>query len=297
MVHYASFGAQAKKNRIMIEQKILSKEDFLSLRVANILQRNNVNIKGRGEKVMLFAHGFGCSQEAWKRITHAFADEYKLILFDYVGAGKSDISAYDKTRYSTLDGYAQDILEICHELNIKDAIFVGHSVSTMIGALASIKEPSLFKKLIFIGPSPCYLNAEGYTGGFEQEDIDALLEIMDDDFIGWAKLMSPQIMGNPKKPELTEEMENNFCSADHEIVKDFARVTFLSDNRKYLPDIPVESLTLQCTEDILAPLEVGKYIQEVTPGNKLVILKATGHCPHISAPEETIEAIKDFLQK
>lgn len=244
---------------------------------------------------MLFAHGFGCSQNAWKRITSAFTDNYKLVLFDYVGAGKSDISAYNKVRYSTLDGYAQDILEICHELNIKDAIFVGHSVSSIIGALASIKEPSVFKKLIFIGPSACYLNSDGYTGGFEQEDIDALFEIMDDDFIRWAKLMSPQIIGNSERLELAEEMENNFCSTDHEIVKDFARVTFLSDNRKDLPNIPVESLTLQCSEDILAPLEVGKYIHENTPNNTMVILKATGHCPHMSEPEETIAVIKAFL--
>lgn len=261
----------------------------------NILQRNNVTIQGNGEQVMLFAHGFGCSQNAWKRITSAFTDNYKLVLFDYVGAGKSDISAYNKVRYSTLDGYAQDILEICHELNIKDAIFVGHSVSSIIGALASIKEPSVFKKLIFIGPSACYLNSDGYTGGFEQEDIDALFEIMDDDFIRWAKLMSPQIIGNSERLELAEEMENNFCSTDHEIVKDFARVTFLSDNRKDLPNIPVESLTLQCSEDILAPLEVGKYIHENTPNNTMVILKATGHCPHMSEPEETIAVIKAFL--
>lgn len=262
----------------------------------NILHRNNVTIKGKGENVMLFAHGFGCSQEAWKRITHAFEDDYKLILFDYVGAGKSDISAYDKSKYSTLDGYAQDILEICHELNIKDAIFVGHSVSAMIGALASIKYPAIFKKLIFIAPSACYLNSNGYIGGFEQEDMDALFEIMDDDFIRWAKLMSPQIMGNPDMPELASEMENNFCSTDREIVKDFARVTFLSDNRKDLPNIPVESLTLQCSEDIIAPLETGKYIYEHAPNNTMVILKATGHSPQMSAPEETIAEIKAFCK-
>ena len=261
----------------------------------DILHRNNVTIKGKGEKIMLFAHGFGCSQQAWKRITPAFEDDYKLVLFDYVGAGKSDISAYNKARYSTLEGYAEDILEICNELKIKDAVFVGHSVSSMIGALASIKDPSVFKKLIFIAPSPCYLNAEGYTGGFEQEDIDALFEIMDDDFIGWAKLMSPQIIGNAEKPELIEEMESNFCTTDREIVKDFARVTFLSDNRVDLPGIRVESLTLQCNEDILAPLQVGKYINDHTPNNTMVILEATGHCPHMSAPEETIATIKKFL--
>ena len=203
----------------------------------NILHRNNVTIKGKGENVMLFAHGFGCSQEAWKRITHAIEDDYTLILFDYVGAGKSDISAYDKAKYSKLDGYAQDILEICHELNIKDAIFVGHSVSTIIGALASIKDPSIFKKLIFIGPSACYINSDGYMGGFEQEDIDALFEIMDDDFIKWAKLMSPQIMATPDMPELALDMETNFCSTDREIVKDFARVKVLTTFSIVFPSI------------------------------------------------------------
>lgn len=261
----------------------------------NILQRNNVTITGNGDKVMLFAHGFGCSQDAWRRILSAFADDHKLILFDYIGAGKSDISAYDKERYSTLEGYAEDILEICYELKIRDAVFVGHSVSCMIGALAAIKEPSIFKKLIFIGPSACYLNGVGYTGGFEKDDLDTLFEIMEDDFTGWAKLMAPKVMGNPGKPGLTDEIENFFCSTDQEILKDFARVTFLSDNRKDLPNIPVESLTLQCSEDIIAPMAVGEYIQENTPANKMIILKATGHCPHMSEPAETIAAIRSFL--
>ena len=261
----------------------------------NILQRNNVTITGNGEKAMLFAHGFGCSQDAWRRIIPAFTDDHKLILFDYIGAGKSDVSAYDKVRYSTLEGYVTDILEICNELKIKDAVFVGHSVSCMIGALAAIKEPSIFKKLIFIGPSACYLNGVGYAGGFEKDELDTLFEIMEDDFTGWAKLMAPKVMGNPERTELTDEIEDFFCSTDHDILKDFARVTFLSDNRTDLKNIPVESLTLQCSEDIIAPLAVGKYVHQNAPGNKMIILKATGHCPHMSEPEETITAIKSFL--
>lgn len=261
----------------------------------NILKRNNVNITGKGDQVIMFAHGFGCDQNAWRRITHAFADNYKLILLDFVGAGKSDITAYDKTKYNTLDGYAEDILEICKELNVKDAIFIGHSVSCMIGALASIKEPSVFEKLIFIGPSPCYINCESYTGGFDKEDIDNLFEIMDDDYIKWSQNMAPKIMGGKQQAELQQELTESFCTTDPEVAKAFAKVTFLSDNRKDLPQIPVESLTLQCSEDIIAPLEVGKYIHENTPNNIMVILNATGHCPHMSAPEETIEAIKTFL--
>jgi sigma-B regulation protein RsbQ len=263
--------------------------------MTNILQRNNVTIKGKGEKVMLFAHGFGCDQNAWRKISNAFADDYKLMLLDFVGAGKSDISAYDKKKYSTLNGYADDILEICHELKIENAIFIGHSVSCMIGALASIKEPAVFKKLIFIGPSPCYLNGDDYSGGFDQEDLDNLFEIMNDDYTTWSKTMAPKIMGDKQGEELKEELTESFCSTDPEIAKAFAKVTFLSDNRKDLAHIPVESLTLQCSEDIIAPLQVGKYINENTPNNKMIILNATGHCPHMSAPAETIAAIKSFL--
>ncbi len=194
-----------------------------------------------------------------------------------------------------MDGYAQDILEICEELNLKNTVFIGHSVSCMIGALASIKEPSIFSKLVFIAPSASYLNEDGYVGGFEKEEIDSIFELMDEDYIKWSKSMAPKIMGENQEPEIQEELTDLFCSTDADIAKDFARVTFLSDNRQDLPRIPVESLTLQCTDDIIAPLEVGKYIHENTPDNTLVILKATGHCPHMSEPEETIAAIKAFL--
>lgn len=261
----------------------------------NILKRNNVNITGSGETVLFFAHGFGCSQNAWRRITSAFEDDYKLVLIDYVGSGNSDILAYDKDKYDKLDGYAEDIIEVCDELKVKDAVFIGHSVSAMIGALVSIKRPAIFKKLILVAPSACYINEPDYNGGFEREDIDALLELMEEDYEGWAKLLSPQIIANDDRPDLVAEMEENFCKTDHNVVKQFARVTFLTDNRKDLPNIPVESLTLQCTDDMVAPLAVGEYINKHAPNNKLMILKATGHCPHMSAPEETIEAIKSFL--
>lgn len=245
---------------------------------------------------MLFAHGFGCDQNAWRKITHAFEEDYKLILFDYVGAGKSDLSAYDKEKYNCLKGYVDDVLDICHELNITDAIFVGHSVSCMIGALAAIEEPSIFEKLIFIGPSPCYLNCEGYTGGFDQDDLDSLFELMDDNYITWSKIMAPKIMGDQNDPAPAEELSEFFCSCDPEIAKAFARVTFSSDNREDLPKIPVQSITLQCSQDIIAPTVVGEYIQENTPNNTMTLLNATGHCPHMSAPEETIQAIKNFLK-
>jgi sigma-B regulation protein RsbQ len=261
----------------------------------NILSRNNVVISGKGKETLVFAHGFGCDQNAWKYITGAFSPDYKLVLFDYVGSGKADHTAYDPLRYNSLNGYAQDILEICNELELDNAVFIGHSVSCMIGALASIKQPSIFKKLVFICPSPRYLNDGNYKGGFEQEDLDGLFELMDDDYIKWAHVIAPAIMGNKQQPALGEELIDSFCSMDPEIAKSFARVTFLSDSRKDIINIPVKSLTLQCLEDRIAPMEVGNYMKENIPDNTLVIMKATGHCPHMSAPEETIHAIKSFL--
>lgn len=263
--------------------------------MTNILKRNNVTIQGDGKQVILFVHGFGCDQTVWKYISPAFSADYKLILIDLVGAGKSDYTAYDKSRYSKLDGYAADIIEICEELQLNDVIFIGHSVSCMIGALASIAKPSLFKKLIFIGPSPRYLNDNNYIGGYDMEDLNLLFELMDDDFIAWSNAMAPAIMGIENSTELGESLAASFCTLDPNIAKDFARVTFLSDNRKDLPLISVESLTLQCKHDILAPVEVGNYINKEAKNNTLVLLEATGHCPHQSAPLQTINAIKSFL--
>ncbi|TKK66667.1 alpha/beta hydrolase [Ilyomonas limi] len=263
--------------------------------MSNLLKRNNVTVIGAGREVMLFAHGFGCDQNAWRCILDAFTSDYKVVLFDYVGAGKSDLSAYDKTRYSTLQGYAQDILDICEALNLKDVIFVGHSVSSMIGLLAAKEKPAYFKKLVFVGPSPRYLNDENYTGGFEKEDLEKLFEIMDSNYLGWSRTLAPAIMGSSNGPALGEELANSFCATDPEIAKQFARVTFLSDNRKDLSGLKVESLTLQCADDIIAPQEVGYYMKEHTPGNTLVLMKAKGHCPHMSAPGETINAIKSFI--
>jgi sigma-B regulation protein RsbQ len=261
----------------------------------DVLKRNNVNILGEGKEIMLFVHGFGCDQTVWKHIFPAFEQDYKIVLFDFVGAGESDISQYDKSRYSRLEGYAEDILEICYELKLCDIIFVGHSVSCMIGALAAIKVPSIFKKLVLVGPSPRYLNDDGYIGGFEKKDLEILFELMDDNYIIWGNSTAKAIMANAERPELGEDLASSFCALDPDIAKDFARVTFLSDNRNDLPHIPVQSLTLQCTEDMLAPIEVGHYINRNTKDNTLVIMEATGHCPHLSAPEETIRALRSYL--
>jgi sigma-B regulation protein RsbQ len=244
---------------------------------------------------MLFAHGFGCDQNMWRYVWPAFADEYRIVLFDHVGAGGSDLLAYDYERYSSLQGYADDVLDICRELALSEVVFVGHSVSAMIGVLAAITQPQQFARLVLIGPSPRYINDEGYTGGFSREDIDGLLESLESNFLGWSSTMAPVIVGNADRPELGEELTNSFCRADPQIAAQFARVTFLSDNRADLAHVSTPSLVLQCSEDALAPETVGEYVQRHLPDGRLVQLRATGHCPNLSAPEETVAAMRAFL--
>jgi sigma-B regulation protein RsbQ len=258
-------------------------------------EKNNVRVLGNGTQPLIFAHGYGCDQNMWRFITPAFQDRYKVVLFDHVGAGRSDISAYNRTRYSSLRGYADDVLQICRELDLKDAIFVGHSVSSMIGVLASIAEPSRFSKLILIGPSPCYINDGDYAGGFGRGDIEGLLESLESNYLGWSSTMAPVIMGNRERPHLGEELTNSFCRTDPEIAKHFARVTFLSDNRADLSKVKTPALILQCSEDAIAPTVVGEYVHRNLAGSRLRVLEATGHCPHLSAPEETAAAMKAYL--
>ncbi|HEV2914814.1 MAG TPA: alpha/beta hydrolase [Pyrinomonadaceae bacterium] len=262
----------------------------------DILVRNNVKVSGRGTQPMLFAHGFGCDQNMWRFVTPAFEDDYKIVLFDYVGSGKSDLRAYSTERYASLDGYAQDVLDICAELNLTNTIFVGHSVSTVIGMLASIREPERFDRLILVGPSPRYINdPPDYVGGFERADIVGLLDVMEKNYIGWANFLAPVIMKNPSRPELTRELEESFCSTDPKIARLFAEATFFSDNRSDLPQVKIPSLIMQCSEDAIAPLEVGDYLHKHLRGSALRVMEATGHCPHMSHPEETIRIIKEYL--
>lgn len=263
---------------------------------AGAVKRNNVVIKGKGSQPMLFAHGFGCDQHMWRYVTPAFEDDYRIVLFDHVGAGKSDLSAYDYNKYDKLEGYASDIVEIARALDLKDIILVGHSVSAMIGILAVTQAPELFHSLIMVGPSPSYINDGDYVGGFTREQIDELLESLDNNHLGWSMTMAPVIMGNPDRKELGEELANSFCRTDPQIAKHFARTTFMTDKRDSLSKVDIPSLILQCSSDVIAPVCVGEYMHERMPQSKLVIMKATGHCPNLSAPEETIAAIKAFLQ-
>lgn len=244
---------------------------------------------------MLFSHGFGCDQNMWRYVAPAFQKKYNTVLFDHVGAGNSDLSAYSFSKYDKLEGYAEDIVEIARELKISSAIFVGHSVSGVIGLLAAKMAPELFKKLILVAPSPSYINDENYTGGFSRSEIDELLESLNDNHLGWSATMAPVIMGNPDREELGKELTNSFCKTDPEIAKHFARTTFLTDKREILADAKIPVLILQCSEDVIAPVEVGRYMHRQIDGSKLIIMNATGHCPNLSAPEETISAIREFL--
>jgi sigma-B regulation protein RsbQ len=259
------------------------------------IQRNNVQVKGQGDRAMVFAHGFGCDQNMWRFVAPAFESRFKTVLFDHVGAGRSDLAAYDAAKYATLSGYAADLVEICRELGLKNAIFVGHSVSAMIGALAVQQAPEIFESLVMVGPSPRYIDDEGYFGGFKQTQIEELLDFLADNHMGWSAAMAPAIMGNPDRPELGEELTNSFCRTAPEIAKAFARVTFTSDNRADLPKVQTRTLVLQCSDDIIAPREVGDYVHRNMPNSNIVYLKATGHCPNLSAPQEVIEAIDAFV--
>ena len=263
---------------------------------SNVIQRNNVRVSGSGTQPILFAHGFGCDQNMWRYVAPAFADDYRIVLFDYVGSGNSDKSAFDRDRYGSLDGYAQDVLDVIHALDLHDVIFVGHSVSSMVGVIAANREPERFARLIMVGPSPRYINDGEYVGGFERADIDGLFEMMDKNFMGWANFLAPAIMKNPERPELGSELVESFCSTDPIIARRFAEATFYADNRADLAQVSVPSLILQCSDDMVAPLEVGEYLSNNLPNSTIRLMKANGHCPHMSHPDETIALIREYLQ-
>ncbi|MEK6268628.1 MAG: alpha/beta hydrolase [Planococcus sp. (in: firmicutes)] len=261
----------------------------------DILKRNNVRVTGQGEKTLVFGHGFGCDQQVWNNTIMEFQANYRVVTFDYVGSGNSDKSAYSQERYRTLDGYKQDLLEVCAALELEGLIFVGHSVSSMIGLLATIEQPELMEKMIMIGPSPYYMNEPGYNGGFERSDIDELLDMMEINYKEWAKYLAPVVMLNEERPQLAENFEEILCSNDPMIARQFAEVTFTSDHRDQLDKVTVPTLILQPKFDAIVPLEIGTYIHEKIAGSKLVIMEAVGHNPHLSDVEETVACIKGYL--
>ncbi|MFI8950206.1 alpha/beta fold hydrolase [Streptomyces sp. NPDC053750] len=264
----------------------------------DIERRNNVTVTGNplGRTVVL-AHGFGCDQNMWRLTLPALVEDYQVVLFDYVGSGRSDLSAFSGDRYASLDGYARDVVEVCEALDLRDAVLVGHSVSAMIGVLAAETAPSRIGALVMVAPSPRYIDDEAYRGGFSAEDIDELLASLESNYLGWSAAMAPVIMGNADRPELGEELKNSFCATDPDMARVFARTTFLSDSRDDLKRVSVPTLVLECTQDVIAPREVGAFVHGAIQGSTLVTLDATGHCPQLSAPEATNEAITDFLAR
>jgi sigma-B regulation protein RsbQ len=260
--------------------------------------RNNVVVTGVDEgRPMVFAHGFGCDQHMWRFVAPAFADRFRVVTFDHVGAGGSDLGAYDADRYSTLSGYAADLVEICEALDLRDVVVVGHSVSSMIAMLACLEAPERFSQLVMVSPSPRYLDDGGYEGGFSEDDVRELLDSLDSNYLGWSSVMAPVIMGNPDRPELGQELTESFCRTDPTIARQFAEVTFLSDNRADLPLVRTPTLVLQCLQDAIAPRHVGEFVHDAVPGSELVVLDAVGHCPNLSAPAETTAAIAAFVSR
>ncbi|MFF5899596.1 alpha/beta fold hydrolase [Streptomyces argenteolus] len=264
----------------------------------DVRKRNRVSVTGReGGPVVMLAHGFGCDQNLWRLVAPVLEERFRVVRFDHVGAGRSDASAWSREKYSTLDGYVQDVIEICRDLGLGPVTFVGHSVSSMIGVLVAVREPELFHKLILLTPSPSYIDEGDYRGGFSAEDIDELLESLDSNYLGWSATMAPVIMGTPERPDLAEELTNSFCRTDPEIARVFARVTFLSDNRADLAGVTVPTLVAESAHDTIAPREVGAFVHDRIPGSELVTLDSTGHCPQLSAPEETARAIIAFAER
>ena len=260
-------------------------------------QRNNVTVQGDGRTTIVFAHGFGCDQHMWRKLAPQYARRYRTVLFDLTGSGQSDLSAYDRERHGTLHGHADDVLEIIEEFATGPVVFVGHSVSSMIGLLANVKAPDRFAAQLMIGPSPCYINDGDYVGGFGRADIEGLLDTLESNYLGWSSNMAPAIMGAPDQPELAQELTNSFCRTDPDIAKHFARVTFLSDHRADLPKLTAPTLILQCNDDLIAPVCVGEYMHRVLPNSTLAIIDNIGHCPHLSAPGACADAMDDFLTR
>ena len=260
----------------------------------DVVERNNVTMRGEGRPIV-FAHGFGCSQDMWRVVAPHFVDDHRVVLFDHVGAGASDLSAYRPGKYDSLEGYAGDLVEILEQLDLRDVVFVGHSVGAIIGLLAANRDPSRFGSLVLVGPSPRYVDNDDYTGGFSQADIDALLDGLDANYFGWSETIAPVIMGAPDQPELAEELNDSFCRTDPSIARHFARVTFLSDNRRDLAEVTVPTLVIQSSDDVIAPVAVGRYVAAQIPDSELVIVPVTGHCAHLSAPDLVVDSIRTFI--
>lgn len=261
-----------------------------------VLTRHSVRVIGEGKPPMLLCNGFGCTQHIWHYLTTALAVQHQVIVFDYVGSGESDVNAYSPQKYATLASYAQDVVEICQALDLREAILVGHSVGATIAMLAAIQAPQHFAKVVLLAPSPCYINEPGYYGGFERADLLQVLAAMKEDYQGWTTAFADLLMGPTSTASLGQELANFFCETDSTIARQFAQVTFLSDNRADVGQLRLPTLVVQCTDDVAGPPEVGAYFLQHLPQGKLTTLSTAGHCPHLSAPLETLAAIRAFVE-
>ncbi|TVT38334.1 alpha/beta hydrolase [Hymenobacter setariae] len=260
-----------------------------------IIKRNNVRLIGEGSQTLLFCNGFGCSQQIWRYLSTPLANRYRVVLFDYVGTGDSDLGAYNWQEYSTLKRYAQDVVEICRVLELHEVVLIGHSVGATIAMLAAGQAPGYFAKCVLLTASPCYLNKPGYYGGLTLEDVNQLFALLDVDQNSWANLFSGMLIAPEHAPTIGEELASYFCNLDSNVARHFARVAFLADNRADVSQLQLPTLLLQCADDAIAPTEVSTFLMEHLPQATLTTLPAVGHCPHLSAPLETMAAIEAFL--
>jgi sigma-B regulation protein RsbQ len=264
--------------------------------VNDVILRHHITQVGQGTQPMLLAHGFGCDQQMWRFVAPAFAATHRVVLFDHIGCGRADIGAYDEQRHARIEGYADDVCDILRALDLHDVVYVGHSVSAMIGVLAALREPQRFARLVLVGPSPCYLNhPPDYLGGFEPEDIESLLDLMETNLLGWANYLAPAVMGAGHPEALTDELKASFCASDAYITRRFARATFTADHREVLPRLQVPALVIQVAEDAIAPRHVGEYVHARLPHSSLHLIDGVGHCPHLTHPQQTIAAIRHWL--
>ena len=265
----------------------------------SISLRNNIKVVGKkNAPTLLLAHGFGCDQNMWRFILPALEPHYQVVLFDYVGSGNSLLTDYSQQKYSTLAGYAQDIKDVITELHLKDVTIIGHSVSSIIASIAAIELPDIIKKIVMVCPSPCFLNIPpDYQGGFEKSDLTELIALMDKNYIGWANYLAPLVMGNSQSPALIGELSGSFCSTDPLVAKTFANATFFSDHRAILKNIPCPVLILQSSSDTLASVNVGQYMADNIVQSEMAVIKAEGHCLHMTHPEIVSQYIIDYVKQ
>ncbi len=259
------------------------------------LRKNNVSISGSGSKTLVFVHGYGCDQSMWRFVAPQFELSHRVVLYDLTGMGQSDLSEYDFKAYRTLQRHADDLTAILEDLEVSDGVLIGHSVGATIACLAALKCPERISALALVAPSPSFMNDAAYTGGFDREALEGLVNLMDENFLGWTSRVTPTIAGEDRAGETAAELTQSFCRTDPAIAKHFGRITFLADHRADMKRVEAPAAIIQCTDDALAPVDVGVWLSENMKRGTLKFIEATGHCPHMTEPAKTTEAIREFL--